>query len=121
VSPSFSCPIKRGLKDFRRGIRHGHRKPDFHHQRQVDQVIPDMIWGTYGGSQSAQVQLTFNVINFPGDAPTAYGPYTVTSTTEYISVRFRGRQMSVTVTSSDSGSFWRIGRIRYRYSPAGRR
>ena len=87
----------------------------------VDQVIPDMKWGTYSGSQGAQVQLSFYVTNFPGDTPTIYGPYTVTSTTEYISVRFRGRQMAVLVQSSDVGSFWRLGKIRYRYSPAGRR
>ena len=86
----------------------------------VDMVIPDMKWGTYSGSQNAQVYITFNVVNYPGDTPTTYGPYLMTSTTEYISVRFRGRQMSVTVTSSDIGSFWRLGKIRYRYAAAGR-
>ena len=87
----------------------------------VDQVIPDMKWGFYGQAQTAQIQFTFNVINYPGDSPTQYGPYTVTQATEYISVRFRGRQMSVTVQSSDLGSFWRLGRIRYRFSAMGRR
>lgn len=87
----------------------------------VTQVIPDMKWGLYGGAQTASVQISFNVLNYPGDAATVYGPYTMTSSTEYISVRFRGRQMSVTVQSSDSGSFWRIGKIRYRYQPDGRR
>lgn len=87
----------------------------------VDQIIPDMKWGLYGGSQSAQVQMTFNVVNYPGDTPTAYGPYTVTQATQYISVRFRGRQMSITVQSSDLGSFWRLGKVRYRYAPSGRR
>lgn len=87
----------------------------------VDQIIPDMKWGTFGGTPGASVQLTFNVINYPGDTPTAYGPYTMTSTTQYINVRFRGRQMSVTLQSSDSGSFWRIGKLRYRYTSDGRR
>ena len=87
----------------------------------VDQIIPDMKWGTYGGSNGAQVSLTFNVVDWPGDTPTSYGPYTMTSTTEYISVRFRGRQMSITVSSSDTGSFWRLGLLRYRYASAGRR
>jgi hypothetical protein len=87
----------------------------------VDQILPDMRWGYYGGSQTAQVQLTFNVVDYPGDTPQVFGPYTVTQSTEYISVRFRGRQMSITVSSSDFGSFWRLGRIRYRYSQAGRR
>jgi hypothetical protein len=87
----------------------------------IDQVIPDMIWGVSGGSPNAQIQLTFLVINYPGDAPTAYGPYTVTSTTEYVSVRFRARQIAVQVQSSDLGSFWRTGKIRFRYQKSGRR
>lgn len=87
----------------------------------VDQIMPDFKWGLFGGNQSAQVQLTFNVVNFPGDTPTAYGPYTVTQATQYLIVRFRGRQMSITVQSSDIGSFWRLGKVRYRYSTSGRR
>lgn len=87
----------------------------------VDQILPDMIWGTYSGPQTAQVQLTFNVVNFPGDTPQVYGPYTVTRGTTILPVRFRGRQMSITVSSSDLGSFWRLGRLRYRWSPVGRR
>lgn len=87
----------------------------------IDQILPDFRWGFYGAAQTAQIQLTFNIVNFPGDTPTSYGPYTVTQSTEILSVRFRGRQMSITVASSDSGSFWRLGRIRYRYAPSGRR
>lgn len=87
----------------------------------VDQIIPDFKWNTYIGTTSAQVLLTFNVVNYPGDTPTIYGPYTVTNATEYLSVRFRGRLMSISVQSDDLGSFWRLGSIKYRYSPAGRR
>lgn len=87
----------------------------------VDQIWPDMKWGTYGGSASAQVYITINVIDSPGDTPVAYGPYLMTSTTKFITTRVRGRQMSFTVQSSDSGSFWRLGKIRYRWAPAGRR
>ncbi len=87
----------------------------------IDQILPDFRWGFYGAAQTAQIQLTFNIVNFPGDTPQAFGPYTVTQATEILSVRLRGRQMSITVASSDSGSFWRLGRIRYRYAPSGRR
>jgi hypothetical protein len=87
----------------------------------VDQILPDFKWGTFGGSQTANIQMSFNVVNFPGDTPVTYGPYTVTQSTEILSVRFRGRQMSISIGSSDSGSFWRIGKIRYRYAPMGRR
>ena len=87
----------------------------------VDQVLPDFKWETFTGGTSAQIQLTFNITNFPGDTPISYGPYTVTQATEYLSVRFRGRLMSVTVASADLGSFWRIGSIKFRHAPSGRR
>lgn len=87
----------------------------------VDQIIPDMKLGFFGAAQTASLQFTFNVINFPGDTPTTHGPYTVTQATQYISTRIRGRQMSITVQSSDLGSFWRLGKVRYRWAPSGRR
>jgi hypothetical protein len=87
----------------------------------VDQVLPDFKWSTFTGDASAQIQLSFNVIGYPNDTPITYGPYLVTSTTKFISTRFRGRMMSITVSSSDIGSFWRLGSCKYRYAPAGRR
>jgi hypothetical protein len=87
----------------------------------VDQVLPDMKWGTYSGAQGASVQLTFSAVDYTSDTPRSYGPYTMTTSTQKIDVRIRGRQMSLTLASSDSGSFWRLGKIRYRYAPDGRR
>lgn len=87
----------------------------------IDQIYPDFKWGTFAGAQGAQIQISVNVVNFPGDTPTVYGPFTVTQSTQYISVRIRGRQMSFTVASNDVGSFWRLGKVRYRYAPDGRR
>lgn len=87
----------------------------------IDQILPDFKWGFYGAGQTAQIQLTINVVNFPGDSPVAFGPYLVTQSTEIVSVRIRGRQASITVASSDVGSFWRLGKVRFRYSPMGRR
>lgn len=87
----------------------------------VDWFLPDMKFGTYSGAKTASVQITFTTIDYVGDAPRTYGPYTFTSTTEYLSPRLRGRFMSITVQSIDTGSFWRIGRARYRYGSAGRR
>jgi hypothetical protein len=86
----------------------------------IDQIWPDMKWGTYSGTQNATVQITFYVTNYPGDAVTAYGPYNMTQATEYISVRIRARLMSIAVSSSDVGTFWRLGAIRYRYQPDGK-
>ena len=87
---------------------------------QVDQMLPDFKWQTYaGGTGSAQIQITFNVVNYPGDTPRQYGPYTVQQATKILQTRFRGRQVSITVQSSDIGSFWRVGKNRFRYSAVG--
>lgn len=86
----------------------------------VDQVWPDMKWGTYAGPQSATVNITFNVTDYPGQTPRSYGPYPVTVNTEFITPRFRGRLVSISISSNDVGSFWRLGNIRYRLQPDGR-
>ncbi len=87
----------------------------------IDQIIPDFKFGDVGASPTAQIQMTFFVVNYPGDTPQQFGPYTVTSTTEFISVRFRARQIAIQVQSSDLGSFWRLGKVRFRFQSSGRR
>lgn len=86
----------------------------------VDQVWPDFKYGPYGGMQSATINLTFNVASYPEQIPQTYGPYVLTQASTYISPRFRGRLVSLTIGSSDTGSFWRCGNLRYRLSPDGR-
>lgn len=87
----------------------------------VDLIIPDFIWGTRSGAQNASINITFFGVNYPGDTPTAYGPFTVTQATEYINIRFRNRLMSMFVQSNNSSEFWRLGKIRFRYAASGRR
>ena len=95
----------------------------------VDQVWPDMKWGYFGGTANgttvyqtptAEVQLTFYVADYPGQTPLAYGPFNLTQATEFVSPRFRGRLVSIAISSSDVGSFWRIGNMRYRSQPDGK-
>ena len=86
----------------------------------VDQIWPDMKWGTYSGNQNATVNITFLGTNYPGDTPVTYGPYTMTQSTEYISVRIRARLMAIQISSNDVGTFWRLGAIRYRYQIDGK-
>jgi hypothetical protein len=86
----------------------------------VDQVWPDMKWGYYGGDQNANVMLTFYVTDYPGQTPIAYGPYTLTQATTYITPRFRGRLVSIKMESNDIGSFWRLGNTRYRFQQDGK-
>ena len=86
----------------------------------VDLVWPDMKWGQYSAAQTAAVQITFYVVDYPGDTPTADGPYTVTKATEYFNTRLRGRLVAIRISSSDLGTWWRIGALRYRYAPDGK-
>lgn len=83
----------------------------------IDQIIPDFKWE----GDDPSVEFTVYVTNFPGETPREYGPYTITPTTTYISLRARGRQIAFKIESSSYGTFWRLGAIRYRGAPAGRR
>lgn len=86
----------------------------------VDLVWPDAKWGTWAGAQTATLQITFYVVNYPGDTPRVFGPYPVTKATRFFNTRLRGRLVSVQIGSNDLGSFWRIGALRYRFAPDGK-
>jgi len=88
----------------------------------VDEVWPDFKFGYYGQAQSASINLTFNVSDYPppNNQVYSFGPYPITASTKWINPRMRGRLMSVTVGSNDLGSFWRTGNIRFRIQPDGR-
>lgn len=90
------------------------------HKMFVDQIWPDMRWGYYGGSQNANVLITFYVADYAGQTPSTYGPYTLTQATTFVTTRFRGRLVSIKVESNDIGSFWRLGNIRYRFQQDGK-
>jgi hypothetical protein len=85
----------------------------------VDQVWPDMKWGLYDGTQNATVTITFYTADYPGDTPKSYS-YTVTKNTQFVTPRLRARLVAIKIESSDLGSFWRVGNIRYRYQPDGK-
>lgn len=86
----------------------------------VDQVWPDMKWGYYGGTQGANVKMTFYVTDYPGQTPEVYGPYIMTQSTTFFTPRFRGRLVSIKIESDDIGSWWRLGNIRYRMQQDGK-
>ena len=86
----------------------------------IDQFWPDMKWGYYGSTQNATVMLTFYGCDYPGQTPTTYGPYTLTQATTFVTPRIRNRLVAISLSSSDVGSFWRIGNCRYRYSGDGK-
>lgn len=94
----------------------------------IDQIWPDMKWNTYSNSAAnATVYFTINSVNYPGDTPISYGPYAINQSTQYLSIRVRGRLFSFTIGSKDANGvniggeqFWRLGKIRYRFAPDGK-
>lgn len=86
----------------------------------VDQVWPDMKWGYFGGTQNATVNLTFEYTDYAGKPASQTATYPLTKDTEYVTPRFRGRLTSIKLESTDIGTFWRIGNIRYRYQQDGK-
>jgi hypothetical protein len=87
----------------------------------VDWILPDMKWAFFGSSSTGTVIFTFYTVDYPGDTQRSYGPFAVTQNNEFINVRMRGRFFRVRVESQDLGSFWRIGKIKFRWAPMGRR
>jgi hypothetical protein len=87
----------------------------------IDRIYPDFKWGEYGDAQTAQIQITIKVADFAGETPVEYGPYTVSQASQHISKRVRGRYIALRVESADAGSFWRLGDVKFRYAPDGRR
>lgn len=92
-----------------------------HNMSFVDWIWPDMKWGLFGGSQTAEVYITILAADYPNDTPTSYGPYLMTASTTYINTRIRARLMAIKVQSSDLGSFWRLGNLRIRFAADGTR
>ncbi len=86
----------------------------------IDWVLPDMRFGDFGDAQTASLKITFYSYYYPGGAAQTHGPYTYTSTTQYLNPRIRGRLVSIKVESNDLDSFWRIGAMRFRAARDGR-
>jgi hypothetical protein len=81
----------------------------------VDMVIPDFKWR---GTEPA-LSLTLYFTDFPGATPSIEGPFTVTPTTTFFSVRARARQVALRIEDNSFG-WWRLGAIRVRSAPSGR-
>ena len=93
----------------------------------IDQWWPDAKWGYYGGTQNANLLLTFYVTQYAGDTAPGpnstfqeFGPFNLTQATQYVSPRLRGRLVSMKIESNDIGTFWRLGNMRYRWQPDGK-
>lgn len=87
----------------------------------IDWVLPDFRYGNFGAAQDAELQVTLYGRNYPNSAVETKGPYVVSTARNYINTRLRKRQVALGVSSSDLGSFWRLGNVRFRAAADGRR
>ncbi len=89
----------------------------------VDMIIPDFV-----ASQGATVALTVLSQDYPDAQVTQDGAYLMQpnpSTGNTLPVNFtttntRGRQVALQIASSDAGSAWRLGALRYQFRPDGK-
>ena len=68
-------------------------------------------------------KVTLNLKRYPSDSSTAssLSPFTVTSTTDKVDTRARGRFLSIKIQNDAAGQNWRYGTLRIDIQPDGRR
>ena len=68
-------------------------------------------------------QITINLKNYPTDtaASSLLGPFTITSSTNKVDTRARGRAASLKIENTSTGQTWRYGTFRADVQPDGRR
>lgn len=87
----------------------------------VDWILPDFKYGVEDGDNGAILQITLSFGDYPTSEPKTKGPYSVSSVTPYVNSRLRGRFVGLRIESQDLGSFWRLGALKVRSAPDGRR
>lgn len=86
----------------------------------IDQIWPDFKYGYFGQTQGENLSMTFTAQAYPSLTLYSYGPYTLNSSTSYISPRMRSRLINFTVSGTGTGYWWRLGGCRYRFQPDGK-
>ena len=68
-------------------------------------------------------KITLFINDYPNNTATSspLGPFTVTSTTDKIDTRARGRLVSIKIANDSTGESWRYGTMRLDARPDGRR
>jgi hypothetical protein len=70
-------------------------------------VIPDVTM-----TAQTSLSLYMNTRKFPNGAETIKGPFTITSSTEKVSTRAKGRQISMKFQSTGLDDDWTLGDFR---------
>jgi len=88
----------------------------------VSRFIPDFK------NLSGNAKITLYFRNYPAETaasdpngPLITGPFTINTTTNFISTRVRGRQVSLKIENDAVGETWRYGTLRLDIHAGGRR
>lgn len=87
----------------------------------VDWMVPDFKYGHYNAPQNASLNVTLQFTDYPGASVKNKGPYQVSSSVDFRNPRIRAREIGFTVAGTGLGTWWRLGGLRYRAAPDGRR
>jgi hypothetical protein len=90
-------------------------------------VFADMLQPDYVASVGATIQHTVLTQDYASGTVTSDGPYAMqpnpssgnTLPVAWVDINSRGRQLALLINSTDAGSSWRLGAMRYRYEPDG--
>jgi hypothetical protein len=89
----------------------------------IDLIIPDFTLTSTAAPPIISMNLLATNYPLPSTTPLTVGPFTINTApggTQFIPCRVRARQIALSASWGDLGTFNRIGAIRYRFSPDGR-
>ena len=83
----------------------------------VSRIIPDFI------AQQGNAIIQLDLRNYPNDtaASSSLGPFTVTSSTDKVDTRARGRAIALTISNTAVDTSWKLGTFRLDIQTGGRR
>jgi hypothetical protein len=81
----------------------------------VQKLIPDIQ------NQSGVLNMDLEFKYYPNNSNSVIKTTTFTDTTDFVSLRGRGREFTVNVVSNTTGTAWRLGTQRFDVQPDGRR
>jgi hypothetical protein len=81
----------------------------------VSKIIPDIE------DQEGVLNAKLEFKNYPNNSTSVTKTTTFTDTTDFVSLRGRGREFTVNVVSNTTGTAWRLGTQRFDIQPDGRR
>ena len=73
----------------------------------VDQIVPDVTM-----SATTSLDLYMNTRKYPNSTETVKGPFTITSSTDKVSTRAKGRQIAIKFQSTGTEDQWTLGDFR---------